>query len=62
MDKKRKRIIGTPVPRSEGPEKVSGRAMYATDVSLPGMLWCKVLRSPISYGRIEKIDASRARA
>ena len=24
------------------------------------MLWCKVLRSPISYGRIKKIDASRA--
>lgn len=46
--------------RLEGPEKVSGRATYAADVSLPGMLWCKVLRSPISYGRIKRIDASRA--
>ena len=46
----------------EGPEKVSGRAIYATDVVLPDMLWCKVLRSPISYGRIKKIDASRALA
>ncbi|HUF42274.1 MAG TPA: xanthine dehydrogenase family protein molybdopterin-binding subunit [Verrucomicrobiae bacterium] len=62
MDKKRKRIIGTPVQRLEGPDKVSGRAIYAADVVLPGMLWGKVLRSPISYGRIEKIDASRARA
>ncbi len=26
------------------------------------MLWCKVLRSPISHGRIKKIDVSRARA
>jgi carbon-monoxide dehydrogenase large subunit len=53
-------VIGTPVQRLEGPEKVSGSATYAADVSLPGMLWCKVLRSTISYGRIKKIDVSRA--
>ena len=56
----KRKIIGTPVPRLEGPDKVSGRATYATDVSLPRMLWCKVLRSPISYGRIKKVDVSRA--
>ena len=55
-----RKLLGTPTPRLEGPEKVSGRAVYATDVVLPGMLWCKVLRSPISYGRIKKIDANRA--
>jgi CO/xanthine dehydrogenase Mo-binding subunit len=57
-----RKVIGTPVQRLEGPEKVSGRAIYATDVNLPGMLWCKVLRSPISYGRIKNIDVNRARA
>jgi CO/xanthine dehydrogenase Mo-binding subunit len=62
QQKPRRTIIGTSTQRLEGPEKVSGRAIYATDVSLPGMLWCKVLRSPISYGRIKKIDASRARS
>lgn len=56
------RIIGTPTPRLEGAEKVSGKARYATDVTLPGMLWCKVLRSPIAYGRIRQIDMSRALA
>ena len=55
-------MIGTPTPRLEGPEKVSGKAMYASDVCLPGMLWCKVLRSPIAYGRIKRIDVSRALA
>jgi carbon-monoxide dehydrogenase large subunit len=55
-----RKVIGTPVQRLEGPEKVSGRATYATDVTLPGMLWCKALRSPISYGRIKRIDVSRA--
>jgi carbon-monoxide dehydrogenase large subunit len=59
---KRKKIIGTPTTRSEGTEKVSGTAVYATDVVLPGMLWCKVLRSAIAYGRIKNIDTSRARA
>jgi CO/xanthine dehydrogenase Mo-binding subunit len=59
---KTRKLIGTPTQRLEGPEKVSGRAIYATDIVLPGMLWCKVLRSPISYGRIKKIDASRALA
>src|SRR5215471_2601854 len=54
------KAIGTPTPRLEGPEKVSGKALYATDVSLPGMLWCKVVRSPIAYGRIKQIDVSRA--
>ena len=58
----RARIIGTSTPRLEGPEKVSGKAIYASDVWLPGMLWCKVLRSPIPYGRIKGIDVSRALA
>src|SRR5262245_8431785 len=58
----RSKIIGHSTPRLEGPEKVSGRAVYAADVVLPDMLWAKVLRSPISYGRIRKIDTSLAEA
>ena len=58
----RQKIIGVPTTRSEGPEKVSGRAIYASDVVLPGMLWAKVLRSPFAYGRIKKIDTSKAAA
>ena len=56
------KIIGTPTTRSEGREKVSGAAIYATDVVLPNMLWAKALRSPIAYGRIEKVDVSKALA
>jgi CO/xanthine dehydrogenase Mo-binding subunit len=57
-----KRVIGIPTTRSEGREKVSGEAIYATDVVLPNMLWAKALRSPIAYGRIKKIDIHRALA
>ena len=56
------KIIGSPTTRSEGREKVSGEAVYATDVVLPNMLWAKALRSPIAYGRIKKIDTSKAPA
>jgi CO/xanthine dehydrogenase Mo-binding subunit len=56
----RKKVVGNPTPRVEGEYKVSGKAMYAVDVVLPGMLWGKILRSPIPYGRIKRIDASRA--
>jgi carbon-monoxide dehydrogenase large subunit len=62
LDKSRKKIIGAPTTRSEGPEKVSGGAVYATDVILPDMLWGKVLRSPIPYGRINRIDVGKAAA
>lgn len=55
-----KKIVGRPTPRVEGDHKVSGRAVYAVDVVLPGMLWGRVLRSPISSGRIKRIDVSRA--
>jgi len=53
--------IGQPVPQEEGPEKVSGRALYAADVRLPGMLWGRVLRSPYPHATLRHIDTSKAR-
>ncbi|MCI0787896.1 MAG: hypothetical protein J4O09_16450, partial [Chloroflexi bacterium] len=53
--------IGKPITRGEGPDKVSGQALYAADVVLPGMLWGKVLRSPFPHAKIVSIDTSRAK-
>ena len=53
-------IISKPVTRGEGPDKVSGKAVYPADIVLPGMLWGKVLRSPFPHARIVDIDTSRA--
>ena len=53
-------VVGRSTPRIEGEEKVTGGAVYTVDVVLPEMLWGKVLRSPISYGRIKRIDVSKA--
>lgn len=57
-----KQIVGNPTPRVEGELKVSGKAVYAVDVTLPGMLWGKLLRSPMPCGKIKRIDASKALA
>ena len=53
--------VGTPVKRGEGPDKVSGQTLYTADFNLPGLLWGKVLRSPLPHARVVSIDTSRAR-
>ena len=55
-----KKVVGISTPRVEGEQKVTGVAKYAVDVTWPGMLWGRVLRSPIPSGRIKRIDVSRA--
>ena len=55
------KIVGTSVPRAEGPDKVTGRSRYAADIPRAGLLWGKILRSPHPHARIRGIDASRAR-
>ena len=57
-----KQVVGNPTPRVEGELKVSGKAKYAVDVTLPGMLWGKLLRSPITSGKIKSINTSQAEA
>jgi CO/xanthine dehydrogenase Mo-binding subunit len=48
-------IVGTSVPRKEGRDKVTGKALYIDDMSLPGMLYGAVVRSHIPRGKIRKI-------
>jgi carbon-monoxide dehydrogenase large subunit len=55
-------VIGQRAPRVEGAGKVTGRAQYALDKLLPGLVWGKALRSPHAYARIKRVDASKARA
>jgi len=52
--------VGKSVPRKDGVEKATGRALYTVDMVLPGMLWGKILRSPYPHARILNIDTSRA--
>ncbi len=55
-------VVGTRPVRHDGTDKVTGRAVYGADVSLPGMLHGAILRSPHAHARIRSIDTSAASA
>ena len=42
--------------------KVAGKLPYAADLRIPGMLFARLLLSPISHGTIRGVDATRAKA
>lgn len=55
-------VVGHRLPRVDGWAKVSGRAQYADDLSLPGMLFGKLPRSTHAHARIRAVRTDRARA
>ena len=55
-------VVGTTIPRIEGPSKVTGQARFAADIQLPGILSGKILRSPYPHARIRSIDLGPALA
>src|SRR6201998_3643749 len=50
------RIVGASVPRKEGQDKVTGRAKYIDDITLPGMIYGATVRSSIPRGKIQQIS------
>ena len=54
-------MVGTRPPRSDAPDKVTGRALFGADTNLPGMLYGKMVRSPHAHARIRSIDTARGR-
>lgn len=54
--------VGRSLDRLEAKAKVTGRAEYIHNLTLPRMLHAKILRSTVAHGRIVSIDASQARA
>src|SRR5262249_62345653 len=53
-------VVGTRVKRLDGPDKVSGRAKYTFDVTRPGMLYARIVRSPYPHARVVSVDLSPA--
>ncbi len=56
------RIIGTDVKRLDGPDLVSGRAQFGSDIRLPGMLYASVERCPVFGGKLKSVDDVAAKA
>ncbi len=55
-------IIGKPTPRLDTPAKVDGKAIFGSDVSLPGMLVALVARPPVFGGKAKRFDSEKAKA
>jgi xanthine dehydrogenase YagR molybdenum-binding subunit len=58
----RRTYLGKRVSRTDGPDKVSGRAKYTYDVNRPGMLYGKIVRCPHAHAKIVSVDLSAAEA
>jgi len=56
------RHVGRPARKIDGLDKATGHAVYADDITLPGMLHAKTLRSTQAHARVRSVDASAALA
>ncbi len=56
------KVMGTSLTRRDSLEKVTGKAMYAADIRLPGMLHARILRPPAHGASLEQIDRPAAEA
>ncbi|HEY7163880.1 MAG TPA: molybdopterin cofactor-binding domain-containing protein, partial [Candidatus Binatia bacterium] len=54
--------VGENIRRIDATEKVTGRALYASDVRLPGMAHAKILRSALPHACLRRIDTTKAAA
>src|SRR5262249_33717894 len=54
-------VIGKPRRRVDARAKVTGRTVFADDLSFPRMLHCKLLRARYPHARLRKVDVQRAR-
>ena len=53
-------VVGKRLPLKDAAEKVTGRAVFTSDVKLPGMLYAKILRSPYPHAKVLRVDTSEA--
>jgi CO/xanthine dehydrogenase Mo-binding subunit len=54
------RVVNHSVPREDGVAKVTGRAIYTSDIRLEGMAHAKLVRSPFAHARIVSINSAKA--
>jgi aerobic carbon-monoxide dehydrogenase large subunit len=52
--------IGARVPRQEDPRLLRGRGRFGDDISAPGQLWARVVRSPSAHGHVHDLDVTQA--
>ncbi len=55
-------LIGTPVSRIDGPQKVTGTAKFAAEIHLQNMVFAALKYSTVARGRISRLDTTAAEA
>jgi len=55
-------VIGKRLAKKDAPDKATGRALYSDDITLPNMIYGKLLLSPLPHAKIKSIDTKRAKA
>jgi aerobic carbon-monoxide dehydrogenase large subunit len=53
-------VIGARLPRKEDPRLLRGRGRFGDDISVPGQLWARIVRSPSAHGRLRGLDVTQA--
>jgi 4-hydroxybenzoyl-CoA reductase subunit alpha len=53
-------VVGARLPMMDAAQKAKGAALFTDDLVLPGMLYGKILRSPLAHAKILNIDTSKA--
>jgi len=56
----RRAAIGASLLRKEDAELLTGQARFVDDLTLPGMVWMAVVRSPYAHARIKGVELSKA--
>src|SRR5262249_56128246 len=54
------KVIGQPISRFDGVQKVTGKARYTFDIQLPNMLYARRVVSEVPHARVSAIDTSAA--
>ena len=54
-------LVGKRTPRLDGYERVSGTAVYPSDIKLPNMIYGAILRCPHPHANVKKLDVGRAK-
>jgi 4-hydroxybenzoyl-CoA reductase subunit alpha len=55
-------VVGKRLPKIDAPDKATGRALYTDDITLPNMIYGKLLLSPVPHAKIKSINTKKAKS
>src|SRR6185503_7443981 len=55
-----KKVVGRPFRKVDARAKCTGQTRFADDITLPRMLFAKILRSPVPHAIVKRVDAKKA--